>query len=353
MTAEPHEARQQPARKWHLWLIFAAAVVLLGIAITLVQHMPGAKRLPDGAELAAPSGQALALYNLRAAPVLQLDGATGAGLRVGVSTARLAPATRRKLFLLGVALPNVRGAPTEWQGRAPANGSIAVTIGNQRQSPDGGVFLEAAGSGDAPQLNLRAVQTVLTAAIAIAPHGAAIATVPQLKFGEASFSDPVLAAMVVEIEIPPGETMSLAFDSREDLAGTLVRPAAGKLGLGRAEVGQPSASNSYPRLVSSSEGICAARAGKALLMRREPGADDCRLGKDRGTDRLAATAFALAPDTVAVTLAGSGFVSSGGTAKRVSLVPALVANPLIGVVVVVLVGAIGWPLWRLWKGRRS
>ena len=353
MTSEATEAPPEPLRKPYLWLVAAAAIVLLAIVIALVQRMPGAKRLPPGAELSAPSGQALALFNLRAAPVMEIDGGAGAGLRVSVTTARLAPATRKTLSMLGVALPNVRGAETQWHGRAPANGQISVTIGNQRQSPDGGLFLQAAGSAGAPQLDVRAVQTVLTARIVVAPQGPASGAVAQLKFGEASFADPVLGAMAVELEVPPGETMSLAFDSRQDLAGSVIRAASGKLGVGRAEIGRPSASNSYPRLISATSGICAARAGKALLLGREPQADDCSLGSERSTDRLAATGFTFAPDKVGAVLGGSGFVSSGGSAQRARLWPALIANPLIGAVVAALVGAIGWPLWRLRRGRVS
>ncbi|HEX6741618.1 MAG TPA: hypothetical protein VF079_07485 [Sphingomicrobium sp.] len=59
--------------------------------------------------------RAFALYNLRAAPLVQYDGAVDSGLRISVSPGRLAPATRGNLLALGVAVPDLKGA--QWTGR--------------------------------------------------------------------------------------------------------------------------------------------------------------------------------------------------------------------------------------------
>ena len=358
MTAAARNGEVETRRQWGLWLIAVAAALALAAGLFKIQQLPSAQSIAsaDG-QLTAGSSQALALYNLRAAPVMSYQGATGAGLTVRASTARLAPATRKKLFMFGAQLPNVRGAPVEWRARPSAIGRISVLIGNQRQSSDAGMMLSV--GGGVPAVKIRAVQTVLTAQFVVADPAAETGVDPELRFGDLALTDPALAAMRVEIEIPPGETMTMEFDSPQALSESRFSPGElpdaqggdGGLGIGRAEVGQPAASNSYPRLVSVSEALCASRAGRLLFTRDAPTPDDCRLGKDRTRDTLAAKGIAVEPQAVALTLAGSGFVMKDGRSGRGGLDPALIANPLVAAGMAVLACAIAWPLWRLWKGR--
>src|SRR4051794_32505493 len=85
----------------------AAAALVLGGGIFLVQQMPGAEKLQAGDDaLSATDSRAIALYDLRAAPILQYDGAPGAGLKVDVSTGRISNVTRNSLLGLGAQVPN-------------------------------------------------------------------------------------------------------------------------------------------------------------------------------------------------------------------------------------------------------
>jgi len=353
------QAPLESGRRGRLWLVATAAALALAAGIFLILRMPGAETLEAGDRtLSAASGRTLALYDLRAAPVMEYEGPLGAGLRVSVSTGRVSNATRKTLFGLGMQVPNVRGAPLQWQGRAPANGRISIKIGNQRQSPDAGIMLRAAGSGQ-PGLNIRAVQTVLTAQIEIASPGGDVTTAPELKFGDVRFTDPALAFAPIQIEIPPGESLDVTFDSEQALRDSSLRPGDGlqtsgttaALPVGRAEVGELAGSNAYPRLQSVNQGVCAARSGKLLFTHSYPRPGECHLAAERTDDKLLVTGIALEPRQVGLTLAGSGFVLKDDHARSAVLLPTLVANPLIAALIAVFAYAIGRPLWRLWTGR--
>ena len=360
MTGEAPQVPLEGGDKWRLRLTATAAALLLGSGIYLLQRMPAAETLaaPDDG-LSATTTQPMVLYNLRAAPVLQYDGAVDSGLRISVSTGRLTPTTRRNLANLGVALPNVRGAPIQWQARPPQGGRISVRLANQRQDPGAGLMLQPTGSGQIVELNVRAVQTVLTAQIEIATAGSAQAVSPEFKFGAASVSRPELGFGPLQIEIPPGESLNLTFDNQEALANSTFRlgellgtgGSATALPVGRAEVGRPGGSRALPRLRSVVSGVCAARAGKLLYTHLYPRPADCRLAKEQQDDNLFATELRAEPRKVSLALEGSGFVIKNGRARPTTLWSALMGNPLIAALIAALVYAIARPLWRLWTGR--
>jgi len=341
-------------------LTATAAALALGGGIFMIQRMPAAETLePDDATLNATTTRTLALYDLRPAPVMQYDGALGTGLRVSVSTGRISNATRNNLFGLGFQVPNARGAHLQWQARPPANGRISVKIGNQRQSPDAGIMLQATGSGKVAELNIRAVQTVLTAQIDIASQGAQAPSAPEFRFGDVNFSDPALAFTPIQIEIPPGESMNLTFDNEQALTDSTFRlgelletgGSATALPMGRAEVGRLGGSGAYPRLQSVIQGVCASGSGKLLFTHLYPRPGECHLAGDAKDDNLYATDLAIEPRKVVLTLEGSGFVIKDGHARPAALWATLMANPLIAALIAALVFAIGRPLWRLWTGR--
>ena len=360
MTAQALKAPLEGGDKWRLRLTATAAALVLGSGLYLLQRRPAAETLsaPDD-QLAATSTQALALYNLRASPVMQYDGAVDTGLRISVSTGRLAPATRKNLAALRVALPNVRGAPIHWQARPPKGGRIAVRIGNQREDPDAGMMLQATGSGQIVELNIRAVQTNLTAQIDIVAGGSAEAASPEFKFGDVSASGPELSFAPLQIEIPSGESLNLTFDNQDALANSSFRlgellgtgGSATALSLGRAEVGRPTGSRSLPELRSVISGVCAARPGKLLYTHLYPRPVECRLAEEQQDDNLFATELKAEPRKVGLALEGSGFVIKDGHARPTTLWSALMGNPLIAALIAALVYAIARPLWRLWTGR--
>ena len=360
MKAEAISAPTAGGAKWRLRLTATAAALLLGSGIYLLQRMPAAETLEaPNDQLAATSTQALALYNVRAAPVMQYDGALDAGLRISVSTGRLAPATRRNLYALGIAMPNVRGAPIQWQARPPKGGRISVRIGNQRQAPDAGLMLQATGSGNVVELNIRAVQTNLTAQVEIASGGSGEAVSPEFKFGEVSASRPELSFTPLQIEIPSGESLNLTFDNQDALANSSFRlgellgtgGSATALSLGRAEVGRPTGSRALPKLRSVIAGVCAARPGRLLYTHLYPSDAECALAGDAADDNLFATELKAEPRKVGLALEGSGFVIKDGHARPTTLWAALMGNPLIAALIAGLVFAIARPLWRLWTGR--
>jgi len=361
MKAEALKVPIEGGDKWRLRLTATAAALVLGFGIYMLQRMPAAETLsaPDD-QLSATSTQALALYNIRAAPVMQYDGAVDAGLRISVSTGRLAPATRRNLFALKIPIPNVKGAPIQWQARPPKGGRISVRIGNQRQDPSAGMMLQATGSGQVVELDIRAVETNLTAQIDIAAAGgSAEAAAPEFRFGNVSASGPALSFTPLQIEIPPGESLNLTFDNQEALANSSFRlgellgtgGSATALSFGRVEVGRPTGSRSRPELRSVIAGVCAARPGRLLYTHLYPRSSECRLAADQQGDNLFATELKAEPRKVGLALEGSGYVIKDGHARPTTLWSALMGNPLIAALIAALVYAIARPVWRLWTGR--
>ena len=360
MKAEAFKIPLEGGHKWRLRLTATAAALVLGSGIYLLQRMPAAETLsaPDD-QLAASSTQALALYNVRAAPVMQYDGAVDSGLRISVSTGRLTPATRNNLRALQIALPNVKGAPIQWQARPPKGGRISVRIGNQRQDPQAGMMLQATGSGQVVELNIRPVRSSLTAQVDIAAVGSAEAVAPEFKFGDVSVSRPELSFVPLQIEIPAGESLNLTFDNQEALANSSFRlgellgtgGSATALSLGRAEVGRPTGSRSLPELRSVLSGVCGARPGRLLYTHLYPRPAECGLASDPQDGNLFATELKAEPRKVSLALEGSGFVIKDGHARPTTLWSALMGNPLIAALIAGLVFAIARPLWRLWTGR--
>lgn len=361
MTALAARAPLETRDRWKLRLVATGAAVLLGSGIFMIQRLPSAQTLnDDDAELIATSTQTMALYNLRAAPVMQFDGALGAGLRVSVSTARPTPALRKSLAALGLQVPNVKGARLQWQARPPADGRIAIRIRNDRQAPDAGMMLRATGSGQIPELNIRAVRTVLTVQVDIAAQGEAEPPFAELKFADLNSSDPALAFAPLIFEVPPGEALNLTFDGAAALSGSDFRlgellesgGTATALSLGRAEAGRLAAGQQQePRLRSVIHGVCAASAGKLLFTHLYPRPPECTLGKNAEDDNLFASNVKIEPRKVTLALEGSGFVIDNGRTRPAAFWSALMANPIIAALVGGLVFAIARPLWRLWTGR--
>ena len=203
MKAEALKVPIEGGDKWRLRLMATAAALVLGTAIYLLQRMPAAETLgaPDD-QLTATSTQALALYNVRAAPVMQYDGAVD----LGPADQRLdrppGPGDLPEPVRAQDPVPNVKGAPIQWQARPPKGGRISVRIGNQRQDPSAGMMLQATGSGQVVELNIRAVETNLTAQIDIAAGGSAEAASPEFRFGDVSASGPALSFTPLQIEDP-------------------------------------------------------------------------------------------------------------------------------------------------------
>ena len=360
MRAVAAKAPLQSRDRWRLRLIATAAALLLVAVIYFIQRLPAAVTLDENDEaLTATSTRTLALYNLRAAPVMQYDGAQGAGLRLSISTGRLSDATRANLTALGLQVPNVKGGHIQWQGRPPPNGRISVRIRNERSSPEAGMMLQATGSGNISELNIRAVQTVLTAEIAIAVQDDSEAPVAELKFADVNLDDPALAFAPLQFEIQPGEAANLTFDSEDALSNSTFRlgelletgGTATALSLGRAEVGRLGGTVSDPRLRSVIRGVCAASPGKLLFTRLAPTPADCRLGKAANDDNLFASEVSIEPRKVALALEGSGFVLTDNRAKPAAFWSSLMANPLVAALMAGLVYAVARPLWRLWTGR--
>lgn len=341
--------------KWRLRLIATGGAVLLAAAIFFMQSMPAAESLVDPDDvLSATSTQTLALYNLRAAPVMLYNGAIGAGLKVSVSTGRLTPATRKNLAALGVAAPNVKGGPIEWQGKPPPDGRVEFKIVNQRQSPDGGMMLQATGSGRIAEMNIRAAQTVLMVQIDLTTQQSPQVPLSELTFAGTVMNSPRLGFSPLQFEIPPGESMNLRFDNEEALADSTFRlgelldtgGTATALQVGRAEVGRLASNRSYPRLRSVIRGVCASRPGKLLFTHLYPRPNECAVG-----DNLYANDIAIEPRKLALTLEGSGFVLKNNTARPSSFWSAFMGNPVIAAFVAALVFAVAGPVWRLWTGR--
>lgn len=357
------KSRLKVRAKWRHRLIILFAALLFAAIISFVQVMPGAATLSsDNQSLKATKIYTAALYNLRPASVMQVDGDTGKGLKVTVSTGRLTGTTRTNLAALGFNLPDVKGAHFQWMAIPPANGRIAISIANEREAPDAGVMFQATGSAHVPELNIRAVQTALTVSIAVATQGGEASPMTDLKFGDRDFSDSTLAFVPIQIEIPPGEWMNLTFDNEDALKASsfalgerLDTGGSGSvLPVGRAEVGMLAPGTStYPRLQTVDWRVCSAPRGKLLYTRLSPRPDDCRLVRDPkiANDNLYATDITVEPNSVTLELEGSGYILKDGRPQPAKIWSALMANPLISVAIALSAAAMVRSLWRLWVGR--
>lgn len=348
--------------KWRLRLVATAAAIMLAAAIFFIQRLPAAISLTDedDQELTATSTQTLALYNLRAGPVLQYDGALGAGLGVTVTTGRLTPSTRKNINALGFELPNVKGGRIHWQGKPPPDGRISVRIKNGRQAPDAGLMLQATGSGgNVFELNIRAVQTALTAQIDVVAQGEEPPSA-ELTFAGADIKEPALAFAPLQIEIPPGESANLTFENEAALNDSTFRlgdllqtgGTATALSIGRAAFGRRLENSPYPRLRKVVRGVCAAPAGKLLFTKLTPSPSQCKIGENVDEDNLFASAIEIEPRKLSIALEGSGFLIENGRARPAAFFSALMANPVIAALIGALVFGIVRPLWRLWTGRK-
>jgi hypothetical protein len=341
--------------KWTLRLTATAAALLLAGGIFVMQRIPSAETLRDGDEqLSGTPTQTLALMNLPPAPVLQYDGALGAGLLVNVSSARLTPETRKNLQMLGLKVPNVKGGPIRWQGWSAPHGRVAVRIRNQRRADDAGMMLQATGSGSIPELNIRAVRSTLLVQIDMVTQDPAELPRSELNFADADLNSPGLAFAPFQFEVQPGEGMNLAFENNEALANSAFRlgelldtgGTATALNIGRAELGKMARGGGEPRLRSVIGGVCASPPGRLLVTRLYPTPADCRLGDD-----LYASDITVEPRKVAIGLEGSGFIIKDGAARPSSIFSSITANPVVAALLSALVLAIAGPAWRLWTGR--
>jgi hypothetical protein len=337
-------------------LIASLGAVLLAALIYAVQRLPSADSLPDDHQLRASTIQTLALYNLRAGPVLQYDGALGGGLRVSVSTGGLTPETRQSLAALGAQLPNVKATHVQWQGRPAADGRITVRVGNARQSPEAGLMLQATGTGQTPEISLRAVQTGLTLEIDVASQDSGAGASAEMKFGDSDVADPALAFVPVHIDVPPGEYVNLTFDNPQAEAdsafrfGALLGTGGGAtaLSVGGAEVGRFAGTPSYPQLRAVSESICASSPGRILFTHLTPRREDCQLGNEANDDNLFATKLEVEPDKLLLNLEGSGFTTANGRTQPAPLFSTIMGNPVVAALMAALIAAVVRSLWRLW-----
>jgi len=118
-----------------------AAAAFLATGYFLIAS-PAADTLSGSSDrLTASAPNAMALYNLRAAAVMDFAGPPGAGLEVAATTARLAPTTRNALFARRVMIPNVKGASFAWSAAAAPGQSVRIRFGNQRQDAIAGLML--------------------------------------------------------------------------------------------------------------------------------------------------------------------------------------------------------------------
>jgi len=356
MTAAALNPPSETRSKWIHRIIASLAALLLAALIYAVQRLPSADSLPDDHQLRASTIQTLALYNLRAGPVLQYDGALGAGLRVSVSTGGLTPETRQSLAALGAQLPNVKATHVQWQGRPAADGRITVRVGNARQSPEAGLMLQATGTGQTPEISLRAVQTGLTLEIDVASQNSAEGSSAEMKFGDSEIADPALAFVPVHIDVPPGEYVNFTFDNPQAEAdasfrfGALLGTGGGAtaLSVGGAEVGRFAGTSSYPHLDRITESLCGAPPGKILFTHLTPRREDCRLGDDASDDNLFATKLDVKPDKLFLNLEGSGFTTANGHTQPAPLFSTITGNPVIAALMAALIAAVVRSLWRLW-----
>lgn len=350
----------EQGEKWRLRLIATAAALLLAFGIYFIQRLPGAISLTDedDQELTATTTQTLALYDLRAGQALQYDGALGAGLGVTVSTGRLTPTTRKSIGLLGIQLPNVKGGHVQWQGKPPPDGRISVRIKNGRQSPDAGLMLQATGSGNIFELNIRAVQTALIAQIDVTAQGDQ-PPVAAMRFAGANVQSPALAFAPIQIEIPPGEYANLTFENEEALEDSSFRlgelldtgGTATALPVGRALYGRRAESSAFPRLRTVVRGVCSAPAGKLLFTKLSPSPDQCKIGRSLDDNNLFASEITIEPRKVTLAVEGSGFLIENGRAKPAAFFSAIFSNPVVAALMGSLVFGIVRPLWKLWTGR--
>src|SRR5215213_8033441 len=85
------------------------------------------------------------------------------------------------------------------------------------------MMLQAIGNGNAAELNIRVIENNLTAQIEISGGTPTEAGAPEFRFGDVTTSGAQLSTMPLQIEIPPGETLSLRFDTPDALANSSFR----------------------------------------------------------------------------------------------------------------------------------
>jgi hypothetical protein len=282
-------------------IVATAAFVALAFLVDRLERLALARPIGTERRWSAPAGSELRLGGLAPGALLAVETSAGDGLTVQAEGASFAGGrtARRLLWMSG-------------GGDAGDDNKAALQVSILAAAPDGEVVLSRSGTVTTPQLRIET-------------HGVTLQAEAGVTIGDALFM-PVTSVVadgrpiepegpVFPFTIAPGGTLSVEFpafpDGRPDGLNTWIGPVRES----RQDTQLPVAEVAIVRegAEAADRAACGAPAGTyavapvlRLALAPFPQGSDCRSGQ------LRATALTIGQDSVALDLAGSAYVTTGG-----------------------------------------
>lgn len=321
--------------------IAVLALLLAAFLVWYIDRLPSAIELDSSKPLQARADDELRLFGFPEGQVLEYHGQAGQNLDVRADASTLSPETRANLVDGGA---EIADGPLKlsWLGRPDPGGKVGLTISSAGPRRASAVTLAATGADNIPQLSITPLGGTLTVTLGTVAGDSDHQPRTDLTLGDAPMPALVAAATSLQFELPAGTPLVLTFPTSDAMKAAFlfvgVRRNGNELGtslaLDRIAIG-PQASPNGVR-----DGACAAPAGKLLLTRLRP-----RDGQCGAAEKLHLHKLSLAPDGIAATITGNGFVITNGKVQPAGLMATLKNNLVIGAVLTLAFGLLAKWVW--------
>lgn len=336
-----HPRLQELLRKHRTKL---AAIGILAVAVVITDrltHLPTAESILQGRTWEIPVGHELMLAGVKAGPLVTIESAAGDGVKLEAGPLRLDN---------GRAVNRLSWQVSKLDGQSVGDNKVRVQIAASQPDERGSVVLQRAGEEVRPELLIGSVDTTFRVEAGLA-IGDMLELPPMALIVDGRPLD--LPGFGLGFTLLPGGDLSLAFPSHPDGTPKGLTLAPGErertgLRLRTREIGIRSEGAQSPW-----KSACAAPSGDHLwsaLVRRStiPAGPDCS-----AEPLLAVTALGISKDRISVDLAGSAYVTDASAPVTARWWSWATANPLLGMVLLLLMGGIGRWFWKTVTGNEK
>lgn len=230
----------------------------------------------------------------------------------------------------------------DWLAGGGGDSKAVVDIKLERAAADAEITVAQTGADTIPELRVRAEGATLSVALGVTAGDGG--TMPPTGFSIArrEVPQPWATMLPVRLTVPSGATFNIRFASTEALRSSFVR------------LGNPQRESEYGSTLAIrrlgvrrprreySEYACGASEGR-LLFTMTPDFDDCILDAEDG---VVATRMAIAPDGVAIELAGSGYVLDKGALVASDIFRKIADNKIFAALLALAFAVLARWVWR-------
>jgi hypothetical protein len=321
-----------------------AAIAILGVAVVITDrltHLPTAESILQGRTWEIPVGHEVVLGGIKPGPLVTIESAAGDGVKLEAGPLRLDD---------GRTVNRLSWQVSKLDGQPAGDNKVKVPIDASGPGEPGSVIMQRAGEEVRPELLIGSADTALRVEAGLA-IGDSLELPPMALIADGRPLD--LPGFGIGFTLLPGGDVSLAFPSHPDGTPKGLTLAPGQrertgLRLRLREIGIGSEGARRPW-----KSACAAPAGDHLwsaLVRRSttPAGSDCS-----AEPLLAVTALGISKDRISVDLAGSAYVTDASAPVTARWWSWATANPLLGMVFLLLMGGIGRWFWKTVTGNEK